>query len=222
MSFFDRLRTVARADAHGVVDALEDRALVLRQNLRDAADELDRKRARLDALAAEAKALEREDGALADRLAGLERDTETALAESADDLARFALRRLLSGRRRRQAIAARRRVVAEEQRELAGTIELQQTAYEELEARVRAAIASQQQGVGALVEEPVTREEVELELMRRRARRLAEGGSGAGAGGGADARPMATATGAAASAGPEVEQGRARSSERKEADDATP
>jgi phage shock protein A len=174
VSFLDRLGTLAKADAHGVVDALEDRTLVLRQNLRDAAAELDRKRARLDAIAAEQKALEREHGQLGERLGELEGDVETALAGGADDLARFALRRLLAGRRRRAAIALRQQVLAEEQRELAAALQSQQTAFEELEARVRAAIAQQLQGTTAIVEEPVTAEEVELELLRRRAHRLAE------------------------------------------------
>lgn len=172
MTFLGRLGTLARADAHGVVDALEDRTLVLRQNLRDAAAELDRKRARLDAIAAEQKALEREHQGLGDRLAELEADVETALAGSGDDLARFALRRLLTGRRRRVAITARQRALAEEQRELAEALQAQQTAYEELEARVRSAIAQLHQGTAAIAEEPVTSEEVELELLRRRAGRL--------------------------------------------------
>jgi len=43
VSFLARLGTLARADAHGVVDALEDRTLVLRQNLREAAAELRKK-----------------------------------------------------------------------------------------------------------------------------------------------------------------------------------
>jgi phage shock protein A len=171
VTFLARLGTLARADAHGVVDALEDRTLVLRQNLRDAAAELDRKRARLDAIAAEQKALEREHAGLGDRLAELEVDVETALGGSADDLARFALRRLLTGRRRRIAITARQRALAEEQRELAAALQAQQTAYEELEARVRTAISQLHQGTAAIAEEPVTSEEVELELLRRRARR---------------------------------------------------
>jgi phage shock protein A len=174
VSFLDRLGTLARADAHGVVDALEDRTLVLRQNLRDAAEELDKKRARLDAIAAEQKVLEREHAQLGGRLGELEGDVETALAGAADDLARFALRRLLVGRRRRAAIALRQGALAEEQRELAAALQAQQTAFEELEARVRSAIAQQHRGTGVLVEEPVTAEEVELELLRRRARRLTE------------------------------------------------
>lgn len=179
MSFLARLGTLARADAHGVVDALEDRTLVLRQNLRDAAAELDNKRSRLDAIAAEQKALEREHEGLGDRLSDLEVDVETALAGSADDLARFALRRLLTGRRRRIAIAARQRALGEEQRELAAALQAQQTAYEELEARVRSAIAQLHQGTATIAEEPVTGEEVELELLRRRARRLTSTTEGA-------------------------------------------
>ena len=41
MSLWTRWTTLIRADAHGVVDALEDKALVLRQHLRDAAVDVD-------------------------------------------------------------------------------------------------------------------------------------------------------------------------------------
>lgn len=51
MSLFDRLSTLLRADVHGMVDALEDPSLILRQALREAEGELVRKRAR-DALGA--------------------------------------------------------------------------------------------------------------------------------------------------------------------------
>ena len=36
MSLFQRMKTTAAADAHGVVDALEDRALLLKQYVREA------------------------------------------------------------------------------------------------------------------------------------------------------------------------------------------
>ena len=36
MKFFDRLTTLIKADAHGVVDALEERSLLLRQHVREA------------------------------------------------------------------------------------------------------------------------------------------------------------------------------------------
>ena len=36
MTFFQRFITLARADAHGMLDSLEDRSLILKQCLREA------------------------------------------------------------------------------------------------------------------------------------------------------------------------------------------
>ena len=40
MNLLDRMARLVRADAHGVVEALEDRGLLLRQHLRDAEAEV--------------------------------------------------------------------------------------------------------------------------------------------------------------------------------------
>ena len=53
MKLFDRMTTLIKADAHGVVDALEERSLLLRQHLREAELELLQKRARVEALTEE-------------------------------------------------------------------------------------------------------------------------------------------------------------------------
>ena len=50
MKLFDRMTTLIKADAHGVVDALEERSLLLRQHVREAELELLQKRARVEAL----------------------------------------------------------------------------------------------------------------------------------------------------------------------------
>ena len=46
MRFLDRMTTLVKADAHGVIDHLEEKSLLLKQHLREAELELDRKRAR--------------------------------------------------------------------------------------------------------------------------------------------------------------------------------
>ena len=43
---FDRIRMLLKADAHGVVESLEERSLLVKQYVREAEIELDRKRAR--------------------------------------------------------------------------------------------------------------------------------------------------------------------------------
>ena len=47
LRLLDRIGTLLKADAHGVVESLEERSLLLKQYLREAELELNRKRARL-------------------------------------------------------------------------------------------------------------------------------------------------------------------------------
>ena len=51
IDFVQRLNRLVRADAHGLLESLEDRSLLLKQHLREAELELQRKRARLSTLA---------------------------------------------------------------------------------------------------------------------------------------------------------------------------
>jgi len=54
---FDRIATLVKADAHGVIESLEERALLLKQYVREAEIELNQKRARLEAVREEEKRL---------------------------------------------------------------------------------------------------------------------------------------------------------------------
>jgi phage shock protein A len=167
----DRITTLFRADAHGVVEALEERSLLLKQYVREAELELDRKRARLEAVREEEKrlreALERRE---AERVA-LDEDVGLALAGGKEDLARFAIRRLIPCRRVVQALRAEVAERAEEGRVLAERVEVQEAQLEGLRTRVRAALArpaDPERPGGWLAEPAVADEEVELELLRRR------------------------------------------------------
>ena len=55
----NRLRILIRADAHGVLESLEDRSLLLKQCVREAEVELAERRARRDALDQQTTELER-------------------------------------------------------------------------------------------------------------------------------------------------------------------
>ena len=52
-TLFDRIARLMRAEGHGVLEALEERSLLLRQHLREAELALEEKRARVAALAGE-------------------------------------------------------------------------------------------------------------------------------------------------------------------------
>ena len=95
MSLFHRIRTNVKADAHGVLEQLEERTLLAKQHLREAELELDRKRAQIHAceeesrrLAEEAEHLELEIAAL-DALGRVAAERQNVAQAAADRLLVF-------------------------------------------------------------------------------------------------------------------------------------
>jgi phage shock protein A len=177
MRLFDRLTTLVKADAHGVVDALEERSLLLRQHVREAELELLQKRARVEALAEEEARLRDERERCSRRMAALDEDIALALDGEKEDLARFAIRRMIPDRRARSALDARIGEVAETRQKIAERLELQEQQFEALRQRARLHLQETDRDAGDLrdVTEPaVADEEVELELLRRRQQRAGE------------------------------------------------
>lgn len=167
-----RMTRLIRADAHGVLDHLEERSLVLKQHLREAEIEVDRKRAAIETLAEEETELADEAARLQCEIETIDDDVELAMREEKDDLARFAVRRLLPMRELAQQLERRREECSERRRRLAEALGRQSRQLEELRGRVRvqlnaARIAHERHAPldrdGGAVEE-----EVELELLRRR------------------------------------------------------
>lgn len=170
MSLFKRIKTNVQADAHGVIDALEDRALLLKQYLREAEADLAKKRGRLLLLEQDLRALERDEKATASELGAFELDAETALAAGNDDLSRYALKATLVRKARQRRQAERREELTRQRAELEKVVAEQSERYEQLKERVDAelAAASGENPYGA--SETVSDEQVELELMRRKAK----------------------------------------------------
>jgi len=175
MTFLERFWSLARADAHAVLDSLEDRTLLLRQCLRDAELELERKRARCAELDAALKREACRERQICDTLEALDADVRLALERNEETLARFSIRRLLALRKQ----AERSRVLAHaaraERDQLSDKLCAQQSELETLRQRVRLAVeqdrtarACVSPASGALDPDAVLDEEVELELLRRR------------------------------------------------------
>ena len=178
LKLFDRISTLLKADAHGVVESLEERSLLLKQYLREAELELNRKRAELEALGEEEKQLRETLARREDESRALDEDITLALAGGKEDLARFAIRRLLPKRNEAKALAARLGEVASESQALAGRLAEQERQFESLRTRVKSELAraTEPGSASAWLAEPIVAdEEVELELLRRR--RAAEGGA---------------------------------------------
>src|SRR6185503_13102212 len=176
-TLFTRITTLLKADAHGVVESLEERSLLLKQYVREAELELHRKQARLDAIREEDRRLREALERCESEVRSLDEDVRLALESGKEDLARFAVRRLLPRRAEAKALAARIAEHADEATALAAQLAKQREQFEALRTRVRAELAREPERddrLGASFEAVVTDEEVELELLRRR---TAEGGA---------------------------------------------
>ena len=173
MRFFDRLGRLLRSDAHGVLDQLEERTLLMKQHLREAEIELTRKRARAESLADEQRELREEAGRLDARLASLDEDVELALGGDKQELARYAVRQLLPVREAAAAVRARIAEVASERDRIAERLAEQERAFEDLRRRVQLRIDEDTRARQQRRESPppgprtVSDEEVDLELLRR-------------------------------------------------------
>jgi phage shock protein A len=172
MNFWQRMSRTVRADAHGVIDALEDRVLLLKQHLREAELEVQRKQARCQALAAEAEQRQRQAQRLDAECLEHERDAELAVESSEDALARYALAAWLSKREARQRLSERLEVIDKERTTLVQALEQQEPELEALRARVTAFVLESadksRAQPGTLEPRAVATERVELELLRRK------------------------------------------------------
>ena len=173
----DRITTLLKADAHGLVESLEERSLLLKQYLREAEIEVNRKRARLEAVRDEEKRFREIVARREEEIRSLDEDVTIALGGGKEDLARFAIRRLIPKRSELKTLRAEIEQRAAEAQALAQRLEEQEAELETLRTRVRAELARDSLGSeapGWLTEPAVADEEVELELLRRR--RGEEGG----------------------------------------------
>ncbi len=177
MGLLTRMTTLFKADAHGVVDSIEDRSLLLKQHLREAEAELARKRARHEALGAEEKESREASKHLAIEIKRLEEDVALALDGDKEELARFAVKKLLGLKRRAEQLDRRAKQLREEREELEKQIEKQDQELSELRVRVKSFLARARAGEEDIrfVEPVVEDEEIEIELLRRRQDRGGKG-----------------------------------------------
>jgi len=168
MSLFRRIQESLRADAHGMVDNLADPEAMLRQHLRDAEQEVVRKRARLVELEATWKRLATERERAEQEQQRADADAALAIQNERDDLARYSLKQSLTARNLYERITRRMAATSEEQKELGQLLATQQVALEELRARVDAFLLARQGSELEASIAPVTDEQIELELLRRR------------------------------------------------------
>jgi phage shock protein A len=172
MRLLERMALLIKADAHGLVESLEDRTLLLKQYVREAELELARKRARRDALRDDEKRLAEAHARCEEQVRALDDDIALALGGGRDDLARFAIRRLIPLRAEAMVLAAQMGQRRDDARVLDERITVQQTQFDALRTRVNAELARcaefRPEAPTWTDAAAVTEEAVDLELMRRR------------------------------------------------------
>lgn len=172
---FERLGLLVRADAHGVLESLEERSLLAKQLLREAELEVARKRARSEAIERELARLTEEGARSAQELQALDADVELALGRGEEELARFAARKLLVEQRRGAARDTRVAALGRERGELLERLTRQEKELDELRQRVRERLHEDAtRGEEGPCPAPVAEHDVSLELLRRRARTAGE------------------------------------------------
>ena len=171
LRLLDRIATLLKADAHGVVESLEERSLLLKQYLREAEIELQQKQARLEAVRDEEKRLHEALARCEDEIRACDEDIALALAGGKEDLARFAIRRLIPRRHEATGLRVQIEQRGAEAQAVAERLAAQQAQFDSLRIRVRAELARASSDLTSATwpcAAAVADEEVELELMRRR------------------------------------------------------
>lgn len=170
MPLLERLKMTLRADAHGVIDSLEDRALLLKQHVRDAEVEVQRKRAHASSLLEEEKRLEADRKRAEAEHERHDCDAQLAISAGEDALAKKALARALPLVQLLRRIRERAEQNQLEQRELSLVLATQESELSALRSRVEAFLSSQQSTTtgASFAPLPVSDDEIELELLRRK------------------------------------------------------
>lgn len=174
MKVLERIGRLVRADAHGVMDLIEERSLLLKQHLREAEIEVAQKRALLQGLEDTLSRVKEEGQRIEARVAERDADVELALENEDAELARFAIRRLLPEREALKELLVEALRLEERRDQLREVLDRQEAQLADLRARVRAELARPVRSASRDDDLPdlssVHEEEVELELLRRRDR----------------------------------------------------
>ncbi len=177
MGIMTRFIRLCKADIHGVMDQMEDKGLLLKQNLRDMQEELDRKDARLAGMLASREELERERERRSREYEALEQDLALAIDREKDDIARTLIRKMRTLALHRDELGRHAQALNRDVAQLQAVLDEQRLLYEQL--RMKASehvhrVERQQREKAICGDIPINfcseppEAEVELELMRRK------------------------------------------------------
>lgn len=170
MGILTRFSNVLRAEGHGVIDRIEDRASLIRAQLRDTEDALADEQDQLGQRRQQARTLAQHIDRSQSRLADLDRDINLALGQDQADLARYSVSRYLPLKRQLDELREQRQVLSQQISADEERLRHQQDSLASLRQRADEALrhSADHAADAAPAAAEVSDEEIELELLRRR------------------------------------------------------
>ena len=174
MGIMKRVIKIFRADIHGVMDQLEDQGLLLKQYLRDMAEELYRKEAQLQQMVVSRNQAERDYDRYKQQCAALENDLEIAVQNGKDDIARMLIKKVKPMDNLRADLGRHIKTMHKEIMRLRDILDQQRLRYAHLKHRSaeyqhKAQMQLREKNMADPVPEgywELTEKEVELELLK--------------------------------------------------------
>ncbi|MDA8140342.1 MAG: hypothetical protein M0036_16970 [Desulfobacteraceae bacterium] len=185
MAIMSRMLRLWKADMHGVMDQLEDKALLLKQYLREMETSLQQKQAHLAQLRRGREQLQKSQLLRVQERQKVEQDIQLAVRKEKDDIAKMLIRKRLALQAAQERATIELQRLEEDEQRLSHLFNEQQGQYERLKIKAAAYCHQAEQhamaGADSVWNESVgmgvaTDEEVELELMRCK-EAVAQGGA---------------------------------------------
>lgn len=174
MALITRLSRLLRADAHAVLDRIEEPDLLLRQALREMEQELEQATRQVRVLEQERERSSVREKVLRETLARIGEDLALCLDAGQDELARSLIRRRLETERGVQALEQRLSGLDRELAERCETLAENRARYEDLRHRAETLLDDSQPDArphDARNYAPVSEQEIEVALLREKQRR---------------------------------------------------
>jgi phage shock protein A len=158
---------VLRADAHGIVDNLEDQSLLLKQAVRDAQNAFDDNQKCLEETQTRLEASRTRLARLIPDLDNLDVDVDRAMAVGDVELQKFVTRKFLRAKAERQSLEHQIEDLAKEETQQRELLTQQEQQLDEIKARV-SELLRRKSVPDDLSSADVSARDVEMELLRRR------------------------------------------------------
>jgi phage shock protein A len=171
MGIMNRMFHIFRADIHGVMDQIEDQGLILKQQIREMDQALDRKQAQLANMHAARDQVRKDLDRCQAEIKKMDMEITTALGKDRDDIAKHMIRRLRPLRDHAEELQRNMESLDQEAQEMEENLRQQRLAADDLRLRTKTFLLRSQKpesNIPNASANEASDEEIELELLMRK------------------------------------------------------